>query len=139
MPGRQQLAQAERSEQCGHRRSPRDRSSVPALQWCHNMLLIIIICSALVGLGKVAWHALANHETVPYTSRKHTVLLPPMVERAMGQHAMARVQKRALCQGHELLKSGNKSYDRVDRVFRRIAPLINRRDGAQTCNGSVHG
>ena len=95
------------------------------------MLLIIVKCSALVGLGKVVWHALARcHETVPYTRRKHTVLLPPVVERAMGQHAMARVQKKALGQRHEVLESGNEQFERVLRVFRRIAPLINRVDGA---------
>ena len=73
------------------------------------MLLIIVKCSALVGLGKVAWHAVANHETVPYTSRKHTVLLPPVVERAVGQHAMARVQKKALCQGYESLRAATRA------------------------------
>ena len=95
------------------------------------MLVIIIKCSALVGLSKVAWDALARcHETVPYTRRKHTVLLPPVVERAVGEHTMASVRIKALGQRHEVLKSGHEQYERVLRVFRRIAPLINRTDGA---------
>lgn len=95
------------------------------------MLLIIVKCSALVGLGKVAWHALARcHETVPYTRRKHTVLLPPAVERAVGEHTMASVRIQALGQRHVVLKGGNEKYERVLRVFRRIAPLMNRTDGA---------
>lgn len=78
-----------------------------------------------------------RRQTVPYTLRKHIILIPAGVEQARGAQSLQRAVLNANRMGHKQLPPSHSQYRRLTRTAERIMPHALGTLGTPICAASV--